>query len=160
MQGNAAEELHIVMYHFPFQIVSSGRPMVMIDGFIAIDGNKIFLRIGSQFAVEIGCGNNSFFVFGKSAGCIFHDTECHGHNIIKGFLVYIERFFLEFVYLIEDTLAFIDGCIFDILFQFCNLLLLFFSCILHISLYFFGFCTQFIVAKCLYLRIDGIYTFD
>jgi len=109
MQYDTTEELHIVVHHFPFQIVAAGGPVVMVDSFVAVDGDKVFSWISCQFAVEVGCCYNCLFIAGEALGCFFHNSEHHRHNLIECFLVYIEHFFLQLVNLVEDFFAFVDG---------------------------------------------------
>ena len=153
MQGDTAEELNIVVYHFPFQVVSTCRPMVVIDGLVAVDGHEVLAGVGCQLAVEVGCGNDCFFVFGKSPSRVLDDAECGGHHLVQRFLVNLQRLFLQLVYLFEDGFALIDGRFFNFALQFGNLVFLFFGGVLYILLYLLGLGTQFVVAQLLNVGI-------
>ena len=45
MQCDTAEELHVVVYHFPFQVVASCCPVVVVVGFVAFDCHEVVLWI-------------------------------------------------------------------------------------------------------------------
>ena len=147
MEHDSTKQLHVVMHHFPFEVVTACGPVVMVDGFIAIYGDEVFLRVCGQFAVKVGSGYDSFLVFGETACGFFHDAESGIHYLIKRFLIDVKRFFFQFVYLIENGLALIDGRILYGGFQFCYLLLLFFRGVLHVTLYFLGLGAQFIIGE-------------
>ena len=90
------------MHHFPLQIVAAGRPVVMIDSLVAVDGNEVLLGIGSQFAVEVGSRHNGFLILGKTAGRLLDDGEYLVNHFIEGLLIDFKGFFLQFVNMVED----------------------------------------------------------
>ncbi len=45
MEYLTTEELHVVVDHLPFQVVATGSPVVVIDGFVSVDGDEILGRI-------------------------------------------------------------------------------------------------------------------
>ena len=94
MQGNTAEQLHVVVNHLPFQVVAACRPVVVVDGFVAVDGDEVFRGIGRKVAVEIGRGDDGFFVLGEASSRFLHDAEGDGHHFIEGFLVDFECLFV------------------------------------------------------------------
>ena len=149
MEHRTTKELHVVVNHFPLQVVASGSPMVVIDGFVAVDADEVFLRVGSQLAVEVGGGNDGFLVFGKASGCVLDDAERHGHHFVQGFLVFVERLFLQFVDVVEYRFALVDGRFLDRSLELGYLLLLLSSRFLHKMLYFLGFGTQRIIVQSL-----------
>ena len=127
--------------------------MVVIDGLVAVDGHEVLARVGGQLAVEVGCGNDGFFVFGKSPCGVLHDAECGGHHLVQRFLVNLQRLFLQLVYLFEDGFALIDGRFFNLGLQFGDFVFLFFGGVLYILLYLLGLGTQFVVAQLLNVGI-------
>ena len=74
-------------------------------------------------------------------------------RVTEGFLVDVESLFLQFVDLVEDGLALIDGRVFDGSLQLGNLLFLLAGRFLYLLLYLLRTGTQFVVAQCLNLRI-------
>ena len=134
MKHLTSEELHIVVHHFPLQVVAAGSPVVMIDGLVAVDSDKVLGRIASQLAVEIGGGDDSLLVFGKASCCLFDDAESHRHDIVEGFFVDVKRLFVEFVNLIEDGLALVERGIFNSSLELGYFFFLFVSRILYVLL--------------------------
>ena len=61
MQNDTTEQLYIVVYHVPDRIVTTGYPVILINGLITLDAYKVFCS--SQLAVEISGGNYDFFIF-------------------------------------------------------------------------------------------------
>ena len=120
MEYGTTEELHVIVDHFPLQIVTAGSPVVMIDSLVAINRDKVFLGISSQLAIEICSSHNSLFVLCETTGCLFHDGKHLRHHPIKCFLVDLEHFFLNLIDLCEDISTFINGCVLDSCLQFCN----------------------------------------
>ena len=154
MQNNTTKQLYVVVYHFPFQVVATCRPMVVVDGLVAIDGDKVLAGVCSQLAVEIGSGNNRFLVLSETSGCLFHDRENLGHHLVQRLFVDLQHFLLQFVYLGEDVGTLIDRCIFDGCFQFLNLFFLFQGRVLHLALNVLGALAQLVVVQLLYFRVD------
>ena len=113
MQGDTAEELHVVVHHFPFQVVSTSCPVVVVDGLVAVDGDEVFLGVGSQLAVEVGGCDDGLFVLGKAASCLLHNAEGNGHHLVERLLVDFECLLVEFVNLVEDGLTLIERCLFN-----------------------------------------------
>ena len=94
MQHFASEELYVVVYHFPFQVVSAGCPVVVVVCLVAFYGDKVFAWVGGEFAVEVGSRNDCFFVFGKSACRFLNDSKHFEHDFVKCFLIHVKCFFL------------------------------------------------------------------
>ncbi len=159
MEGDTTENLHIVVYHIPLHLVTSGRPLVVVNGLVAIDGDKVVGRIGSQFTVEIVGNNHSLLVLGKAAGGILDDAIGNRHNIVEGLLVLLERVLLKTVYLVENLFTLINRSFLDGGTQLGYLLFLCQGSILHILLYLLGLGTQFVVAQGLDGRVCFLYLF-
>ena len=124
VQYDTAEELYIVVYHLPFQVVAASRPVVMIDGLVAIDGDKVFLGVGSQFAVEIGSRHNGLLVLGEAASRLLHDAEHLGHHLVEGYLIDVEGFLLQLVDFGKYLGTLVDGRVLDGCLQSVNLFFL------------------------------------
>ena len=75
MEYGTTKQLHVIVDHFPLQIVTAGSPVVMIDGLVAINRDKVFLGIGSQLAIEVRSCYNGLFVLCETTGCLFHDGK-------------------------------------------------------------------------------------
>ena len=158
MQGNTAEDLHVVVNHVPLGVVSASNPVVRIYGIVAFDAYEVF---GSgQIAVEVGSRNHNFFVLGETSGSVVHNAERHGHHLVESHFVHFEGLFLQLVNLIEQRFALVDGRFFYLCFQFGNFFLLFFCRVLHIRLYLFGLGAQLVVAKGLYFVVRGLNFFN
>ena len=114
-QHHAAEQLHIVVDHVPLQVVAAGHPMVLVDSLVAFDMYKV-VRCG-QFAVEVGSRHFEEIVFGQASSRFLHDGESVGQCVRQRFLHAVEHLRVEFVNLVENHLAVLDGRFFDFGFQ-------------------------------------------
>ena len=84
VQYHTAKELYVVVDHIPLQVVATCQPVVLVDGLVALDGDKLLL--GSQVAVElVGCYNHRL-VLGKTAGRILHNGEGLRQNLVQHLL--------------------------------------------------------------------------
>ena len=118
MEYHTTKQLHVVVNHLPFQVIAASRPVVVVDGLVTVDGDEVLSGIGSQLPIEVcGC-DDGLLVLGKPFGSLFHNGEHLRHHLIEGFLVDVEDFFLNLVYLCEDVCTFVDGRILDSAFQF------------------------------------------
>ena len=159
MQHYAAKQLHIIMHHLPLQVVTTRSPMVMIYRLVSVECNKVFRRVCSQLAVEVGSRYHGLLILGETACGLLHYTECHGHNLVERLLINIENLLLQLVYLVEDLLTRIDWRIFNLRLQLCNLCLLSIRRVLHKLLDFLCFRAKLVVIKSLYFRINSLHTF-
>ena len=73
MEHGTTEELYIIVYHLPFQVVATSGPVVMIDSLVAIDGDEVLAWVACQFTVEVGSRDDGLFVLGKTTGSLLHD---------------------------------------------------------------------------------------
>ena len=113
MEHSSTEELYVVVYHFPFQVVATGRPVVVVYGLVAVDSDKVLTGIGCKFTVEIGSGNDGLLVLGKASGCVLNNGKHLRKDFVEGFLVDVEHFLLDLVDLGKDIGTLIDGCVLD-----------------------------------------------
>ena len=157
MKHFTTEELYIVVYHLPFQVVATGSPVVVIVGFVAFYADEVFVGVGSQLAVEVGSGDYGLLVFSETAGSVLHNGEGYGHHFVESVLVFVKRLILKFVYLGEDSLTLVERSVLDGALELGNLFLLCFGGILHVSLYLLGFGTEFVVTQGFDVRIFGLY---
>ena len=153
VENDTTEELNVVVDHFPLHIVATGCPVVVIDSLVAIDGNEVVLWIRSQFAVEVSSSNYCLLVLCETAGGILYDSEHLRQYLVEGDFILVESFLLQLVNLVEDTFTLIDRSVFNLSFEFGNLSLLFLSVLLYVLLDFFCFCTEFVIAQGIHLRI-------
>ena len=153
MQYGTAEELYVVVNHFPLQVVAACCPVVVIDSLVTVNGDEVVLRVGSQLAVEVGGCNHSLLVLCEAACCVLNDTESYRHHLIECLLVDFEHFLLQFVDSVEDALALVDRSVFDLCFELGNLCFLLVSRVLNVLLKLLCACAQFVVAQRLNLWI-------
>ena len=156
MQYYTAEELHVVVYHVPLEVIASGCPVVVVYGLVSVNCYKVVLRVCCQLTVEVGCRNYSFLVLGKSSCSVLDDTERCWHNLVKSLLVDVEHLFVELVDLVEYLLPFIDRGVFDSCLEFFYLGFLLLCRILHISLYLLSLGSQLVVAQFLNIGINSL----
>ena len=131
-QHDAAEELHVVVYHFPLQVVAAGHPVVLVDGLLAFDAHEVVR--GGEFAVEVGGRHFDFFVLREAASRVLHDGEGFGHHLREGLFHAVEHLSLELVDLVEDDFAVFDGRFFDFSLELFDFLLQVVGRILHLGL--------------------------
>ena len=120
MEYGTTKELHIIVDHFPLQIVTTSSPVVMIDGLVVINRDKVLLWVGSQLAVEIRSCHDGLFVLCKTTGCLFHDGKDLRHYLIKCFLIDVEHLFLNLIDLCEDIGTLVNRGVLDSCLQFSN----------------------------------------
>ncbi len=83
VQNDTTEQLYIVVYHVPDRIVTTGYPVVLVDGLIAFNAYEIF---GSgQMAVELRSGYRDFFIFGKRLAVSFTMEKATGSTSSNAF---------------------------------------------------------------------------
>ena len=121
MEYDTTKQLYVVVDHFPFQVVTTCSPVVMVDGLVAIDSDKVLTGIGCQLTVEVGSGDDGFFVFCKATGGLLHDGEHLEHHFVEGLLVNLQHFLLDLIDLCEDVCTLIDRRVLDGSLQFGNL---------------------------------------
>ena len=160
MKHASTEELHVVVYHFPFQVVASCSPMVMVYSLFSVDGDEVVGWICGEVAVEVVGRHNGFLVVGESACRFLHYCIHLRQGFIEFFLIDVKNFLLEFVYLLKEFCTLIDGCVLDGLFDSFNLIFLFLSRRLYCVLYLLGFCTQGVVVEFFYLRRSSLNFFN
>ena len=69
VQYNTTDELNVVVNHVPCNLVSSGSPVVMVQGFVAVYINKVEALVSSEVAVHVvGC-DDDVLAFSKAACC-------------------------------------------------------------------------------------------
>ena len=124
MQHDTTEHLYIIMYHFPFEVVATSCPMVVIDGIVAINRYKVILGVSSEFTVEISSSYYSLLIFRKTTRCILYNRKSNRHNLVKCLLIDFQDFLLKLVNGIEYALALINRSLLNLGLQLGNLCLL------------------------------------
>ncbi len=81
VEHHAAEQLHVVMHHVPFDVVSARGPMRRVDGLVAVDGHEILLS--GKVAVERRRRHLHRVVFGEAARRVLHDGESLGQYLVQ-----------------------------------------------------------------------------
>ena len=103
MQGHAAYELHVVVYHVPFHEIASGHPFVFIHRLVAVYGYEIVFH--GKLAVKIVGRNHYGFRLLEPAGRIFHDGENLGQELVQCRLHVVQALILQLVDFGIDFLA-------------------------------------------------------
>ena len=152
VQDNAAEKLHVIVYHVPHRVISAGHPMVVVAGRVALDVHEI--EPGRQLAVEIVGRDAHLFVGGKTLGRGLHDGEHHGQDLVQGLLVTFQHVFLQLVYLREERGTVLNRCLLHLSLHLRNLRLDVIGRRLHVLLHFLRLGAQLIVTQCLNGRIS------
>ena len=155
MQHDAAEELHVVVYHVPRDLVAACLPVVGVDGLVVLDADKILG--GGQLTVEVGGCNHDFLVLREAACRVLHDGKGRGQHLVQRFLIDIEYFLFQLVYLVEEFFTVLQLGAFHLCFQFVHFGPLFGGRLADISLQFLRLGTQGVVVQLLYFRINGFH---
>ena len=92
VENYTTEQLNIVVNHVPLHVVASGYPVIMINGFVVVNGDKVVSR--SQRAVEVSSRNHHLAVLGKATGRTLHDGEGFIHHLVELRLQSVEYLFL------------------------------------------------------------------
>ena len=153
MQNDTTEQLYIVVYHVPDRIVTTGYPVILINGLIALDAYKVFCS--SQLAVEISGGNYDFFIFRETFCGSLDDWESNGQYFVQCFFVFIQNFFFYLVDLCKDFFAVFQFQAFDTRFQFFHFRTFGGSRLMDIFFEFFRFGTECVVVQFLNLRVSS-----
>ncbi len=75
MQYGTAKQLYVIVYHFPFQVVATGCPVVVVDGLVTIDGDEVLARVCCQLTVKISGRDDGLLIFSKPAGGLLDDGK-------------------------------------------------------------------------------------
>ena len=157
MQNHTTEELHVVMYHFPLEVVASGCPVVVIDGLVAVDGDEVLAWVASQFTVEVGGSDYGDLIGCESLCRLLDDGEHLRHSLVEFLLKDVEYFLLDFVNLCEDVGALVDGRLLYLCLEFLNLLALVGGRFLNMLSDLLCPGTEFVVVELLDLWRDGFH---
>ena len=133
VQNDTADELDIVMYHVPSDLVTTGHPVVVPDGFLSVYFHEV-LSGGSQVTVKIRSRYHHAFAFCETAGRALHNSEGLGQKLIEDFLNSVVLLLQQFVglggqlhFLLYGDIFFqfqlnLCNAVFKRLFHICNLL--------------------------------------
>ena len=157
MQHNSTEQLHIVVHHIPCDFVTTGHPMISINGFVAFNSDKIMSS--SQFSIKICGSNHNFFVFEETASRIFHNGKSFRKSYIQRLFQFFGYFVFNFINLFPNFLSFFQFNVFNAVLQFGN----FCSFVAYgrLNLCFQCLCTstKLVVRQFCDFRINGFYFF-
>ena len=103
MQNDTTKELYIVVNHVPQCVVTTGYPVILIDGLVAFDAYEIFCS--SQLTVEVGSSYNDFFIFCKTFGSSLYDRKSNRQYFVQCFFIFFQNFFFCLIDLYEDFFA-------------------------------------------------------
>ena len=143
----ATEKLHVIVHHFPFQVVAAGHPVVVIDGVYAVFVEFDEILRDGEFTVVVCGGDRDGFVVGKAASRFFHDGESLGKRLFECRIHAFEHLLLQLIDLREELFAIFDGSIFDLRTNFADLLIEFVGRTLDVVLQLLGLGAQLVVAQ-------------
>ena len=156
VQHHTADNLHVVVHHVPGNLVAAGHPMVLIDGFVALDGDAGVG--GRQVAVVVGGGDGHRLVGGEAAGGLFHHGVGFGQYLVQHLLGLVIAVLLQLVDALVEALLLVDGHVVflvDTLAQGGQLGLLGLDGTGYLLLEFDGFGTQAVIVEGLDSGVDG-----
>ena len=103
VENHATEQLNIVVNHVPLHVIASGNPVIVINGLIVFNGHKVVSS--GQRAVEVGSRNHHLAVLSEATSRTLHDGEGFIHHLVELRLQSVEHFLLQFIDMVEHTLA-------------------------------------------------------
>ena len=119
VKHDTTDELHVVVNHIPSHLVATSHPVVVVSGFVALDGEEV-ATFSRQFAVEVGSGHLDGFILCETASGIFHDGEHFRKHFVELSLNAVEHFFLQFVDLVPKWLTLFKVKFFYFYLDFCD----------------------------------------
>ena len=146
MQYHAAEQLYVIVHHIPRYFVSACHPVILVYGFVAFDMHEV-VSFGGKVAVELGGRNLYFFIFGKTFGCRFYESEDLWQGIVESFLIFVENGFLDFVDLFPHIFAFVVLDAFYVVLDFGDTCFFRGNAFLYLFPYVGNSATQFVVVQ-------------
>ena len=155
VKDDTADELDIVMHHVPGNLIAAGHPVVVPDGFIALNLHEV-AALGGQEFVELACRHFHAFVLRQTAGGALHNGEGLRQELVQDVLDGGILVLDEFVALRCQRLLFFHGDVFlHLQFNFCDTVLegLFHRSDLVLQRLAVG--TELIIGKLVNLRVDG-----
>ena len=155
MEHRATNELNIVVYHVPRHLVATGFPVVVVDGFIALNVEEV-MSVGSEFAVEVGSGYLYCLVLGKSLGGLLDDSKDGGQHLVELLLDAVENFLLDLVNFSPQRFALLIFKGFDFGLNGSDFVALRFHILLNLLLDCGTAGTQFIVRQLLNIGVNGL----
>ena len=81
MQGDSADELHVIMHHVPHYGIPACRPRIFPHGLVPLDMHEILL--GTEFPVEVRGFYTYLTVLGESSCRRFHYGECIRKDFVQ-----------------------------------------------------------------------------
>ena len=158
MEHDAAKELHVVVDHVPLDFVATGHPVVLVDGFVAVDTDKVVAR--SQITVEVGGGDGDLFLLNEAAGSVLDNGEDVGQYFIEHLLVLVGDLLLDLVDLGPDGLALFEFLLVDALAKVSDALFVFGHVVLNVLADLGRLGAQLVVGQLLNSRIGGLHAVD
>ena len=110
MQGDAADQLDVIVDHVPGDLVAARQPVVAVYGLVPLDVHKVVVH--GQVAVELRGGDGDGGILLEAAGRALHDGESLREYLVEGLLDGLVFVLDELVRLAGQTLLFGDGNIF------------------------------------------------
>ena len=132
--------------------------MVLVDGFVAVDTDKVVAR--SQITVEIGGGHSDLFLLNEAACRILDDGEDVGQYLIEHLLVLVSDLLLDLVDLSPDGLALFKLLLVDALAEVSDALFVFGHVVLNVLADLGRLGAQLVVGQLLNSRIGGLHAVD
>ena len=139
-EHHPTEELHIIVHHFPLEVVTSCKPVVLVNRFGTIFRDCHKVASHRQFAVIIVSRNFDCFVLSEAARSFFHDSESLRKSFFKRNIHTLEHFFLEFIDFVEKKFAIFDGSFLDFSTNFSDLRIEVVARTLNVMFQFFSLC--------------------
>ena len=155
MEYHATEELHVVVHHVPGDFVTARYPVVLVDGFIAFDADKILG--GSQQAVKVGCRDGNLFILREAAGCLLHNSKGCREYLVERFLVDFQYLFLNLINLVEERFTLFQFGSLHLGTQLFHLLPLVCGRLADVSFQLVGLGAEGVVVELLDFRISGFH---
>ena len=82
MQHRSTNELNIIVNHVPCHLITTGFPMVVVDGLVAVNIEEV-MSLGSELAIEFGGSHLNGLVLGKALCSLLNNGKHCGQHLVK-----------------------------------------------------------------------------
>ena len=119
MQYDTTDELYIVVYHIPSDLVTSCYPVVVVDSLVAIDLHEVVIY--RQISIHLRGSDNDRLIIGKASCSLLDNSKGRGENLVELDLDLLQNVLLYLINFRPSLLTSIYVEIFDALFELSNL---------------------------------------
>ena len=91
MENDTTKQLYVVVNHVPHRVVTTGYPVILINGFVSLDAYKSFV-VASWRSNSVAVTTISSFSAKRLAVCL-NDGESNGQYFVQCFFIFLQNSF-------------------------------------------------------------------